>query len=161
RRRRCFLSTGATSPPTDREELAPGLDAALGPELGLLAGVDTMGFARAVGDLAASLLTRPPVAAVDAAGRAAESFVRARWATVGWCFGMSAPAPVTPGRRDRRFVDPAWSEDPRFFAVKQAYLIWADYLRSLVDTADLDDATHEKAAWVLDQAIDAAAPTNF
>src|SRR5205085_10217903 len=118
RRRRCFLSTAATSQPTAAAE-------ALGPELGLLAGVEGVGFGRAVAELGAALWARP------------------------WAFFEPELRRADGPGRDRRFDDPAWTNHPGFAALKQSYLAGSQYLRELVDAAGLDEATTEKAACVV------------
>ncbi|MGH9224024.1 MAG: PHA/PHB synthase family protein [Acidimicrobiales bacterium] len=121
-----------------------------------------MGFARAVGELATALVSRPS-AFSEPARRAREALVDAGWATVVRSFGAraAAPGPVPSEPGDRRFRDPAWTDNPWFFGIGQSYLAWSRYLRELVDAADLDRPTAEKAACVVDQVIDALAPTNF
>ncbi len=34
----------------------------------------------------------------------------------------SDPEPPVPGPRDKRFADPAWQDNPAYFALRQAYL---------------------------------------
>ena len=104
-----------------------------------------MGFARAMAELATALGSRP-WAALDAATRAWEN----------WANGS-----VPQDRADRRFRDPAWTGNPAFAGLQRGYLIWSQYLRDLVDSAGLDAPTAQKAACVVNQFIDAAAPTNF
>src|SRR5690606_3896731 len=49
--------------------------------------------------------------------------------------GETAPA-IAPEPGDRRFTAPAWSENPWFDMIKQAYLLNARFMRSVVDAAE-------------------------
>ena len=44
----------------------------------------------------------------------------------------AAPAATSAERGDRRFADPAWSEELVFDLIRQSYLVSADWLRRLV-----------------------------
>jgi len=64
--------------------------------------------------------------------------------------------------QDRRFKDRAWSEDPRFRFLRDAYLTNADWLRRAVERADgLEPGEKRKARFYTRQIINALAPTNF
>lgn len=69
-------------------------------------------------------------------------------------------SPRTPPRGDARFRDPA-CQNWLFRRLCQGYLSIGEYLRTLVDTAGLDWAERERLRLVVDNLIDAAAPTNF
>jgi polyhydroxyalkanoate synthase len=71
--------------------------------------------------------------------------------------GVSEIAPV---RGDRRFHDPAW-KNWLFRRVLQSYLTLAGKGRELVDEADLDWATDQRVRILVENIIDAMAPTNF
>jgi polyhydroxyalkanoate synthase len=73
------------------------------------------------------------------------------------------PEPLTaPERGDRRFNDPAWSEQPAFDYLKQAYLLTAKRALELVEGADgLDDATRSKVEFFTQQYLNALSPANF
>jgi polyhydroxyalkanoate synthase len=62
---------------------------------------------------------------------------------------------------DRRFSDPAWTENPFFHAVLLAYLSGCDFARTLVSEADLDRRQAAKAKLALELMLDATAPSNF
>lgn len=99
--------------------------------------------------LAASLARRPRVAARHAAslltdlGRVA--------------VGVSE---IAPARGDRRFHDPAW-KNWLFRRVLQNYLTLAAKGRELVDEAELDWANDQRVRILVENIIDALAPTNF
>jgi polyhydroxyalkanoate synthase len=77
---------------------------------------------------------------------------------------MGEPAgPVAePDPRDRRFMDPEWSENQFFDFIKQIYLITSRWAEELVEKADeLDPHTRHKAAFYIKQIANALAPSNF
>jgi len=71
--------------------------------------------------------------------------------------GVSEAGPV---RGDRRFHDPAW-KNWLFRRVLQSYLTVAGKSRELVDEAKLDWATDQRLRILVENIIDALAPTNF
>ena len=69
---------------------------------------------------------------------------------------------IAPERGDRRFGDPAWSEDPLFDYLKQAYLLAARQATELVDRAEgVDEATRTKARFYTQAYLNALSPANF
>ena len=69
---------------------------------------------------------------------------------------------VEPERGDRRFKDPAWSEQPVFDYLKQAYLLAAKRTQELIaDTQGLDEGTRTRVEFFARQALDALSPANF
>ena len=67
---------------------------------------------------------------------------------------------VAPSGRDRRFKDPAWSENPLFRALCQAYLATGEALDGLIADADLDWRSERRVRFALENVLDALAPTN-
>ncbi|MGH9009509.1 MAG: PHA/PHB synthase family protein [Acidimicrobiia bacterium] len=67
---------------------------------------------------------------------------------------------TTPVRGDRRFHDPAW-KNWVFRRVLQSYLTLAAKSRELVDEAGLDWANDQRLRILVENIIDALAPTNF
>jgi polyhydroxyalkanoate synthase subunit PhaC len=67
---------------------------------------------------------------------------------------------IAPGRKDRRFTDPAWSSNPLLARTVQAYLACAGTAESLLADAELDWRDNERVRFVLSNLIDAAAPSN-
>ena len=113
-----------------------------------------LGFDAALRELADALAARPQ-AATAIWERFARDCMTAGIATV---TGSDPPAKPAPG--DRRFRDPAWSDNPAYAGLLQGYLLWSTMLRELVDAAELDRPTERKARFAIDQMIDAFAPTN-
>lgn len=86
----------------------------------------------------------------------------ALWRTMGERAMGQETAPVTaPARGDRRFADPAWSDEPVYDYLKQAYLLAARQLQEFVATAPVDDATRAQVDFASRQMMNALAPTNF
>jgi poly[(R)-3-hydroxyalkanoate] polymerase subunit PhaC len=67
---------------------------------------------------------------------------------------------VQPSRRDRRFADPGWAGNPLLRRVMQAYLAAAETAEGLAADADLDWADTQRVGFVLENVVDAMAPSN-
>ena len=63
--------------------------------------------------------------------------------------------------RDRRFASPAWREQPYFAWLREAYLLYGEYLRTLASLAQLPAAEKRRLQFVVRQYVDAIAPSNF
>ncbi len=69
---------------------------------------------------------------------------------------------IAPSAGDRRFRDPAWSDNAVFDFIKQSYLLTARWLQGVVHATDgIDAHTARKIDFYTRQFIDAMAPTNF
>jgi polyhydroxyalkanoate synthase len=68
---------------------------------------------------------------------------------------------VEPAKKDKRFRDAAWEEQPFFDLLKQSYLINAKFLRDFVDNADVDERTKMQLRFYARQYADAMSPANF
>lgn len=76
--------------------------------------------------------------------------------------GGEAQPIIEPERGDRRFKDPAWSENAVFDYMKQSYLLTSRCLQSVVkDVEGLDDKTAAKVEFYTRQFADAISPSNF
>jgi polyhydroxyalkanoate synthase len=67
---------------------------------------------------------------------------------------------VAPAPRDRRFADPAWTQNPLLRRILQVYLAGAALAESLLADADLDWRDAERVGFILRNLVDAAAPSN-
>ena len=70
---------------------------------------------------------------------------------------------ITPAKGDRRFADPAWSQNPAFHRLSQSYLAFSASLGRLVDALDSDPANWrqaEKARLAVNLLVSSFAPTN-
>ena len=99
--------------------------------------------------LAASLAAQPGLLAGHAASLGAEL---ARIA--------AGSSQVAPDRRDRRFADPAWSQNPLLRRSVQAYLTVTQAATDTLASAELDWRDDERLKFVLTNVIAAAAPSN-
>jgi polyhydroxyalkanoate synthase len=69
-----------------------------------------------------------------------------------------------PAKGDKRFADPAWSQNPVFRRLCQAYLSYCESIEHLVDDLKTDERPWqdvERAAFVWNIVASALAPTNF
>lgn len=86
----------------------------------------------------------------------------ALWRTMGErAMGQEAAPVAAPVKGDRRFSDPAWSDEPVYDYLKQAYLLAARQLQDFVAAAPVDDATRAQVDFASRQMMNALAPTNF
>jgi polyhydroxyalkanoate synthase subunit PhaC len=68
---------------------------------------------------------------------------------------------VVPEKRDKRFRDEAWDEQPFYKTLKQSCLINAKFLHDLVEQADVDARSKLQLRFYARQYIDAMSPANF
>ena len=67
---------------------------------------------------------------------------------------------IAPDKRDRRFKDPAWEQNPLFHRLAQAYLAAGRTVDGLICDADLDWASERRMRFAAENVLDALAPTN-
>jgi polyhydroxyalkanoate synthase subunit PhaC len=68
---------------------------------------------------------------------------------------------VQPASADRRFVHPAWTENPAFDSLKEAYLLATEAIVTGIEAIpDLDPAMKRRARFWARQFCDAVSPTN-
>jgi polyhydroxyalkanoate synthase len=67
---------------------------------------------------------------------------------------------ITPDRKDWRFADPAWSQNPAYRRIAQSYLAGCAFLDAMVDDLGKSDRPTDKARFLLNIMSSAAAPTN-
>jgi class II poly(R)-hydroxyalkanoic acid synthase len=68
---------------------------------------------------------------------------------------------VAPSKKDKRFADPAWTENPVYSRLCQTYLAATALAEGLVEDADLDWRTRQRVAFLVENAVDALAPSNL
>ena len=150
------------SSPNDAErERSEQTDNAGGPETGLVPpGMDTGDF---LGSMA-SVLTRAALRPADVA--AASLRFGANLAQIGpaafsrW-LGQEPQPPFPPDPKDRRFADPAWEQNPAFYALRQWYLAARKYGEEVLRAGESGPVTDGKARMLGGLLGDALAPTNY
>ena len=73
---------------------------------------------------------------------------------------LAGNSALAPRPRDRRFTDVAWSENPLLRRLVQLYLAGGQTVEQLVSDADLDPRDRTRVRFVLDNLIEATAPSN-
>jgi polyhydroxyalkanoate synthase len=73
---------------------------------------------------------------------------------------VTGSSQVVPDRKDRRFADPAWSQNPLLRRILQSYLVAGQTAAGLLADADLDWRDDERLRFVLANLVAAAAPSN-
>jgi len=144
------MTTESTTQPVPDEvadEAAPLdallVDAALGPLRRVAPDASTVRFAL-------QLARRPGTTGRRLGGLAAEL------ARIG--VGTST---VTPSKRDRRFADPAWKENPLLRRVGQAYQAAGQTAEQLLGDARLDWRDEQRARFMVENLVAALAPSNL
>jgi polyhydroxyalkanoate synthase subunit PhaC len=67
---------------------------------------------------------------------------------------------VAPGARDARFADPAWTENPLYRRLMQAYLVWSDSVDRVAAAEDGDWRDEARARYATAFITSTLAPTN-
>jgi polyhydroxyalkanoate synthase len=67
---------------------------------------------------------------------------------------------LQPESDDRRFVDPAWSQNPLYRRYLQTYLAWRKELHSWLDGSELSPQDISRGHFVINLMTEAMAPTN-
>jgi polyhydroxyalkanoate synthase subunit PhaC len=67
---------------------------------------------------------------------------------------------TAPSRQDRRFTDPAWTQNPLLRRLVQGYLAAGQTARALVADANLGWRDTERVGFLVENLIEALAPTN-
>jgi len=79
--------------------------------------------------------------------------------------GAGAPGEggeITLPRKDRRFADPAWRQQPVFALLHQTYLLLAERIAEAVDAIEgIEQADREQLRFATKSVLDAMSPANF
>jgi polyhydroxyalkanoate synthase len=133
--------------------------AAVAPEGGLFARLDPVSFGSSILAVAWRAALHP-YAASGAFWQYAASLARiGPEAVVHWA-GRGRDE-QTALAKDKRFADPAWRDNPAFFAVGQAYFAAVQLADDLLVTGRGDPVTDAKARLASDVILAALAPTNY
>jgi polyhydroxyalkanoate synthase len=73
---------------------------------------------------------------------------------------MIGRSPVVPAAGDKRFAHPAWTSNPMYRRLVQAYLVQTRAMLGVVDDVELDPKSRERARFALSLVTEAVAPTN-
>jgi polyhydroxyalkanoate synthase len=133
---------------------------AFGPEADIIAQQDPVSLGPTLLQLGAGVASNP-LGIWGAGVRLAGNLMTGAAGMAARALGQRPEPVLKPARKDRRFADSAWEENPLFFGERQAYLAWALYVHDLVEAAGLDKRTEDKAAFALGLLVDALSPTNF
>ena len=137
----------------------PAAGDAVGPEARLVAAVDPLALGEAGAQLVAGL-ARNPAGVLQALGSYASGLAAATSAGVARALGADAPGPIEPARKDKRFNDPAWQENPGYFWLQQSYLLFGRLAQDLVEAGAGSRPEARKLRLATEIVVDALAPTN-
>jgi polyhydroxyalkanoate synthase len=73
---------------------------------------------------------------------------------------VAGSSELAPGKKDKRFADPAWSGNPLLRRAMQAHLATAQVAWELIEDADLDWQDDERIRFTATNLVDALAPSN-
>ena len=73
---------------------------------------------------------------------------------------LTGTSTLAPSRGDRRFTDVAWAENPLLKRLVQLYLAGSHTVEQLLDDADLGPRDRKRVRFLLENAIQATAPSN-
>lgn len=132
----------------------------LGPEAGVLASADAAGLGAATVAVLRRAARKPGAAAAAGVRYWASLALAGPVATARW-LGVDVASAVPVPEGDKRFADRTWSDNPAFFAVRQAHLAASRLVADLLAAGAGDPVDDAKAELALGFLLDAAAPTNF
>jgi polyhydroxyalkanoate synthase len=117
--------------------------------------------ARAMADFTVQLWSNP-MAVLQASQAAASEWAELWGSAARRAAGQPVEPLIAPERGDRRFGDAAWSEDPVFDYLKQAYLLASRQATDLVaKTEGIDEDTRTRAEFFTSAYLGALSPANF
>ncbi|NNM45082.1 PHA/PHB synthase family protein [Knoellia koreensis] len=73
---------------------------------------------------------------------------------------VAGASPLAPDKRDRRFADAAWSDNPVLHRLLQLYLASGRTVEQLVANSDLSDRDRQRVKFLLENVVEAASPSN-
>ncbi len=147
------------------EEAARATQAYLRPQLAgessSLANAELGEIARTLGEVAERWMGEPQ-RALEAQTRLTSGLI-GLWADALRRFeGEDVPPAQPPDPTDRRFKDPAWTQNPFFDFLRQSYVHTAKWAEDMVREAkDVDPHTRHKAQFYVRQLAAALSPSNF
>jgi polyhydroxyalkanoate synthase len=124
-----------------------------------LVSTDPVAFMRSL-VVAGGSLAKNPVGAAAASGRLAIGLAAAVRAAGARAIGVDESGPLSPARTDKRFLDPAFADNPLYYLLEQEYLLSSQLVDELLDAAELDGTEEIKARFAARFIVDALSPTN-
>jgi polyhydroxyalkanoate synthase len=106
-------------------------------------------------------VARRPLTAASLTAKLGDRLLRTGTGSLRRLVGRDTDGPMPVDAKDKRFADPAWTDNPGFWALRQAYLAVRQYGLDLLLRADLDRRRNAKAQVAWGFLTDALAPTNF
>jgi len=132
---------------------------AVGPEADLFVSPDMASFGESLLAVLSRAAARP--GEISQAGvRFCGTLAKIAQAAAARSVGSDAPPPIQTGP-DKRFADPAWEDNPGFFALRQAYLAARQFSDDLLTAGRGDPVSDGKAELAAGFLLDASSPTNF
>jgi len=147
------------------DETARATNAYLKPHLAgepsKLASAEIAEMTRTLGRIAEGWLAEPQ-RAVEAQARLTSGFIKLWGDTLRRFQGEQVPQAQPTDHGDRRFKDPAWTENPFFDFLRQSYVHAASWAEDMVKEAQgIDAHTRHKAEFYVRQLASALSPSNF
>lgn len=141
------------------EDARPGADPA-GLLLRAPSKLDPLGWSAATAGTLGRSFTRPGELAA-ASARFAGGLAALPLAAAARALALPVAPPIEPDPEDRRFSDPAWQDNPYYFAVRQLYDLTCRYSDDVRTAGRSGDVADLKTALLMSVLTEAAAPTNF
>jgi polyhydroxyalkanoate synthase len=141
-------------------ETAESAAEVLAPEADVLASLDAAGLGQSTFAVLRRAASKPSATASAALRYWTSVAMAGPVATARW-MGVDAPPPVPVPERDKRFADRTWTDNPAFFALRQAHLATSRLVSDLLEAGSGDAIDDAKAKLATDFLLDAVAPTNF
>ena len=141
-------------------QAAESAAAALAPDADVFGSVDAAGLGTSTFSVLRRAATKP-TATASATMRFWTSMAMAGPVAAARWMGMDAPPPVPVPEGDKRFADRTWSDNPAFFAIRQAHLAASRLVNDLLEAGSGNAVDDAKAALATGFLMDALAPTNF
>src|SRR4051812_45138263 len=113
-------------------EVADQAAGALAPESGLVGDTDVAELGRAMA-LAVGRAISNPAAGLDAVARLSGRLAPIPAVALSRWMGGRPTAPVDLNPKDRRFLDPAWTDNPLFYGLRLAHAAWGTFTDDLVE----------------------------
>jgi polyhydroxyalkanoate synthase subunit PhaC len=130
-------------------------------------GADNREFAEEINEVAKTLGTvaqywlADPQRTIELQARLGKAYLDL-WASAAKRLAGETTEPVAkPAANDKRFSDPEWTSNQFFDFLKQAYLVSTSWANQLINDADVDPHTKQKAEFYMRQIANAMSPSNF